>query len=130
MDQHCKNAMEVARFLESHKAVSKVNYLGLKSHPQHQLAKKQMRDYGGVLAFELKGGYKAGVKLMKNLEFCQLTATLGTIDTLIQHPASMSHSFVPAAQRLKYGITDGLVRMSIGIDDVQDVVEDLRQALE
>ena len=129
MEQHCKNAMTVAKFLQSHKAVSKVNYLGLKEHPDHQLAKKQMKNFGGVVSFELKNGYKAGEKLMKKIKFCQLTASLGTIDTLMQHPASMSHSFVPKAQREKYGITDGLVRISVGIENVEDVIADLKQAL-
>ncbi len=129
MEQHCANAMKVAGFLEKHPAVSKVNYLGLKSHPDHLLARKQMKNYGGVLSFELKNGYKAGEKLMKKIKLCQLTASLGTIDTLIQHPASMSHSFVPKAQREKYGITDGLVRLSVGIESVEDVISDLAQAL-
>ena len=88
-----------------------------------------MKNFGGVLSFELKNGYKAGEKLMKKIKFCKLTASLGTIDTLIQHPASMSHSFVPKAQREKYGITDGLVRVSVGIEDVKDVIADLGQAL-
>lgn len=129
MDKHCANALAVAKFLQTHKAVSKVNYLGLKEHPDHKLAKKQMRNYGGVLSFELKDGYKAGLKLMKKIKFCQLTASLGTIDTLIQHPASMSHHFVPKKQREEFGITDGLIRLSVGIEDVQDVINDLEQAL-
>ena len=129
MEQHCANAMAVAKYLQSHEAISKVNYLGLKDHPDHALAKKQMRNYGGVLSFELKKGYKAGEKLMKKIKFCKLTASLGTIDTLIQHPASMSHYFVPKVQREQYGITDGLIRLSIGIEDVNDVIADLEQAL-
>ena len=129
MEQHCANALAVATFLQSHPAVSKVNYLGLKNHPDHALAKKQMRKFGGVLSFELKNGYKAGERLMKKIKFCKLTASLGTIDTLIQHPASMSHSFVPKEQREAYGITDGLVRLSVGIEDVNDVIADLNQAL-
>lgn len=88
-----------------------------------------MKNFGGVLSFELKNGYKAGEKLMKKIAFCKLTASLGTIDTLIQHPASMSHSFVPKEQREAYGITDGLVRLSVGIEDVKDVIADLTQAL-
>src|SRR5262249_21231215 len=91
MEQHCANALAVAKFLQSHPAVSKVNYLGLKGHNDHPLAKKQMKNFGGVLSFDLKQGYKAGEKLMKKIKFCKLTASLGTIDTLIQHPASMSH---------------------------------------
>ena len=129
MDKHCSNALAVAQWLEAHKAISKVNYLGLASHPDHALAKKQMKDFGGVLSFEMKKGYKAGEKLMKQLELCKLTASLGTTDTLIQHPASMSHYFVPKEQREKFGITDGLVRLSVGIEDVRDIISDLEQAL-
>lgn len=126
---HSENAKAVAKFLEKHPAVSKVNYLGLKSHPAHSLAKKQMKDFGGVLSFELKDGYKAGLKLMKKVKLCRLTASLGTTDTLIQHPASMSHSFVPKAQREKFGITDGLVRLSIGLEDVRDIIADLENGM-
>ena len=129
MVEHCRNAMAVATMLEGHKAISKVHYLGLISHPDHALATQQMQDYGGVLSFELKGGYKAGVQLMKRLQLCQLTASLGTTDTLIQHPASMSHYFVPKPQREKFGITDGLVRLAVGIEAVADIITDLQQAL-
>jgi methionine-gamma-lyase len=129
MEQHCANALAVAKFLQGHPEVSKVNYLGLKEHADHILAKKQMKNFAGVLSFELKNGYKAGEKLMKKIKLCKLTASLGTIDTLIQHPASMSHSFVPKEQREAYGITDGLVRLSVGIEDVKDVIADLVQAL-
>ena len=129
MDKHCSNSLAVAKYLQTHPAVKEVHYLGLKDHPDHALAKKQMKDFGGVLAFDLKGGYKAGNKLMKKIRFCQLTASLGTIDTLLQHPASMSHSFVAKEQREKFGITDGLVRMSIGIENVEDIIQDIEQAL-
>jgi methionine-gamma-lyase len=129
MQQHCINALAVAKWLQAHKSVSKVNYLGLESHPDHILAQKQMKDFGGVLSFEMKKGYKAGEKLMKQLKFCKLTASLGTTDTLIQHPASMSHYFVPKEQREKFGITDGLVRLSVGIEDVEDIIADFDQAL-
>lgn len=88
-----------------------------------------MKDFGGVLSFELKDGYKAGLKLMKKVKLCRLTASLGTTDTLIQHPASMSHSFVPKAQREKFGITDGLVRLSIGLEDVRDIIADLENGM-
>ncbi len=129
MDKHCSNSLTVAKYLQSHPAVKEVHYLGLKNHPDHALAKKQMKDFGGVLAFDLKNGYKAGNKLMKKIKFCQLTASLGTIDTLLQHPASMSHSFVSKEQREKFGITDGLVRMSVGIENAADIIADLEQAL-
>ncbi|MFN8309085.1 MAG: aminotransferase class I/II-fold pyridoxal phosphate-dependent enzyme [Chitinophagales bacterium] len=129
MPQHCNNAMAVATFLQKHPAVAAVHYPGLKTHPDHHIAKKQMTAFGGVLSFELKGGIKAGKKLMKAVKWCQLTASLGATDTLIQHPASMSHSFVPKATRLKFGITDGLVRLSVGIEDASVIINDLRQAL-
>ncbi|MFN8298899.1 MAG: aminotransferase class I/II-fold pyridoxal phosphate-dependent enzyme [Chitinophagales bacterium] len=129
MEQHCKNATTIANYLHKHAAISKVNYLSLKDHPDHKLAKKQMRNFGGVLSFELKGGYKAGERFMKRIKFCKLTASLGTIDTLIQHPASMSHSFVPKAQREAFGITDGLIRMSVGLEDVNDILADIENAL-
>lgn len=129
MDQHCRNATAIANYLQKHAAVARVNYLSLKEHPDHKLAKKQMRNFGGVLSFELKGGYKAGERFMKRIKFCKLTASLGTIDTLVQHPASMSHSFVPKAQREAYGITDGLIRMSVGLEDVTDIIADIENAL-
>jgi methionine-gamma-lyase len=130
MDKHCANALAIAKFLSKHPKVKKVNYLGLTNHPEHKLAKQQMSNFGGVLSFELTGGFRAAKKLMKSVELCQLTASLGTTDTLIQHPASMSHYFVPKAQRLQYGITDGLVRLSVGIEDARDIIADLAQALE
>lgn len=129
MDKHCANAQAIAEYLSKHKAVKSVNYLGLTEHPDHALATKQMKAFGGVISFELKGGIKAGEKLMKKIKFMQLTASLGTIDTLIQHPASMSHSFVPKKQRQQFGITDGLVRLSVGIEDVEDIINDFEQAL-
>ena len=129
MEEHCRNAMVVATMLEKHPTVSLVNYLGLPSHPDHVIATRQMKNYGGVLSFELKGGYKAGVKLMKKLRICKLTASLGTTDTLIQHPASMSHYFVPVAQRKEFGITDGLVRLAVGIECVDDIIGDIEMSL-
>ena len=129
MDKHCSNAKAVATFLKNHPAVNKVNYLGFTDHPQHEIAKKQMRDYGGVISFELKGGLEAGIKLMKNVQLCTLTASLGTTDTLIQHPASMTHFNVPKAQREKFGITDGLIRLSVGIENVEDIIADLELGL-
>lgn len=129
MKQHCSNAIKVAAYLDKHPKVSRVYYPGLKSHPDHLLAKKQMLDFGGVLAFELKGGYKEAKKMLSRLRHCKLTASLGTIDTLIQHPASMSHYFMPKKQREQYGISDGLVRLSIGIEYAEDIIDDLNQAL-
>jgi methionine-gamma-lyase len=129
MEKHCDNAEKVAEWLQAHPAVERVNYTGLPTHPDHELALLQMRRFGGILSFELKGGVKAGIKLMNGVKHCVLTASLGTADTLIQHPASMTHVQVDKAQRLKFGITDGLVRLSVGIEDVDDIIADLEQAL-
>lgn len=129
MEKHCDNAERVAEWLQQHPAVERVNYTGLPAHPDHELAISQMRRFGGILSFELKGGVKAGIKLMNGVKHCVLTASLGTADTLIQHPASMTHVQVDKAQRLAFGITDGLVRLSVGIEDVEDIIADLEQAL-
>ncbi len=130
MKKHCENAMEVAKFLESHPKVERVFYPGLPSHPQHELAKTQMDDFGGMVTFEVKGGIEAGRKLMESVKMCVLAVNLGDVVTLLQHPASMTHWYVPKEERLKGGITDGLVRMSVGIESVEDIIYDLGQALE
>ncbi|MGI6575185.1 MAG: methionine gamma-lyase [bacterium] len=131
MERHCANAMEVAAFLEQHPAVDQVYYPGLASHPQHQLAKKQMSGkFGGMMSFELKGGLEAGKQLMNTLELCSLAVSLGDTETLIQHPASMTHSPYPKEDRLAAGITDGLVRLSVGLEDVADIIADLKQGLD
>ena len=122
--------MQVARYLENHPKVERVYYPGLESHPDHALARRQMHDYGGMIAFELKGGMKAGEALMNHVETCTLAVSLGNVDTLIQHPASMTHSGVPHEERLNAGITDGLVRLSVGIENVEDIIRDLECALE
>jgi len=127
MDRHCANAMIVAKYLESHPMVKVVHYPGLESFPQHELAKEQMEGFGGMIAFELKGGFQAAEKLLNNLEIISLAVSLGGVDTLIQHPASMTHAGVPKEERLKGGITDGLVRISVGIEDVEDIIEDLEK---
>jgi len=129
MKKHCENAMKVATFLEAHPKVSRVYYPGLPSHPQHEIAKKQMNDFGGMITFEVKGGIEAGVKLMESIKMCLLAVNLGDTATLLQHPASMTHWYVPREERLKGGITDGMVRMSIGIESVEDIIYDLDQAL-
>ena len=103
---------------------------GAKSHPQHELAKKQMRGFGTMISFELKGGLDAGKVLMDNVELATLAVSLGGVETLIQHPASMTHSGVDREKKLKAGITDGLVRLSIGIEDVEDLIDDISQALD
>lgn len=129
MERHSENAQKVAEFLEKHQAVEEVYYPGLSSHPQHELAKAQMDGFGGMMSFELKGGIEAGKTLMNSVKMISLAVSLGCVDTLIQHPASMTHSPVPKEDRLKAGITDGLVRLSVGIEDVEDIIEDLDQAL-
>jgi methionine-gamma-lyase len=129
MDRHCSNAMETAQFLDKHAAVSKVNYAGLSSHPDHATARKQMRHPGPMLSFELKGGLQAGITFMNKLKMCVRTVSLGTCDTLLSHPASMTHYGVPREEREKYGITDGLIRMNVGVENLQDIIADLSQAL-
>ncbi|MFI5133060.1 MAG: trans-sulfuration enzyme family protein [Chitinophagales bacterium] len=129
MDRHCNNAMEVAHFLENHSAIAKVNYTGLASHPDHKTALKQMRHPGAMLSFELKGGLQAGINFMNKLKMCVRTVSLGTCDTLLSHPASMTHYSVPKEEKEKYGITDGLIRMNVGIENIQDIIADLDQAL-
>ncbi|KKG13212.1 methionine gamma-lyase [Methanosarcina sp. 2.H.T.1A.6] len=129
MDRHAENAMKVASFLESHPAVMWVRYPGLSSHPQHEVAKKQMSGYGGMLSFEIRGGVEAGRRLMDSVRLCSLAVSLGATDTLIQHPASMTHACIPGHIRNKVGIKDGLVRLSVGIEDPEDIIADLEQAL-
>jgi methionine-gamma-lyase len=129
MQRHCANAEAVAMFLETNPAVSKVNYTGLSNHPDYATAKKQMRHPGGMLSFELKGGLEAGKAFMNKLKMCVRTVSLGTCDTLLSHPASMTHYGVPQEERIRYGITDGLIRMSVGIENIEDIKNDLTQAL-
>ena len=129
MERHCENAQEVAEFLEQHPKVERVNYNGLPSHPDHDLAKKQMSGFGGMMSFELKGGMEAGLAFMNKSKFCTLAPTLGDVDTLLLHPASMSHRGIAKEIRERNGITDGLIRLSVGIENVYDIVEDLKQAL-
>ena len=130
MDRQCSNALALAQFLEKHPAVEKVNYPGLPSHPDHVLARKQMPGgFGAMLSFELKGGLQAGLDCMNEIKFCTLAPTLGDVDTLILHPASSSHLAIPQEVRLQNGITDGLIRVSIGIENPSDIIEDLKQAI-
>lgn len=129
MQKHCQNASQVVRYLAAHPAVERVYYPGLESHPGHSLAKEQMQGFGGMIAFELKGGYEAGEKLMNRVRLCTLTVSLGDVDTLICHPASMTHSTLSREQRLQAGISDGLIRLSVGIENAGDLISDLGQAL-
>ena len=128
--RHCENAVQVATFLEAHPAVTWVRYPGLPSHPQYELAKHQMDAFGGMITLELKGGHRAGEHLVDRLQRCALAVSLGDVRTLICHPASTTHSHVPAEIRQQIGITDGLVRISVGLEDVEDILADLGQALE
>jgi methionine-gamma-lyase len=129
MERHCHNAIEIANYLESHPAVASVNYNGLPSHPDYYVSSKQMRHPGALMSIELKGGLQAGVQMMDKLQMCTRTVSLGTCDTLLCHPASMTHYGVSKEQREQYGITDGLIRMSIGMENVQDILVDLEQSL-
>jgi methionine-gamma-lyase len=130
IDRAQENAIKIAQFLEDHPKVKWVKYPGLPSHEQHELAKKQMKGFGTMLSFELKGGFDAGKTVMNNVEVALLAVSLGGVETLIQHPASMTHSKVEPDSKLKAGITDGLVRYSVGIENVEDLIEDLKQALD
>ena len=130
VEKHSANAMKVAEFLESHPAVDKVYYPGLKSFPQYELAKKQMRLPGAMIAFELKGGIEEGRKLMNNVKLCSLAVSLGDVETLIQHPASMTHSPYTPEERAAGGISDTLVRLSIGLEDAEDIINDLKTVLD
>ncbi len=129
MQRHCDNATQVAQFLHTHPAIEKVNYNGLQDHPDYAISQRQMKHAGAMMSFEVKGGFDAGVKFMNALQMCTRTVSLGTCDTLLSHPASMSHSSVPRENRLSYGITDGLIRLSVGIENIEDILEDFDQAL-
>ena len=129
VERNQENALKVARFLESHPKIAWIKYPGLKSHPQFKLAKKQMSGFSSMISFGLKGGLKAGRKLMDNVHLASLAVSLGGVETLIQHPASMTHAAVSKENKLNAGITDDLVRLSVGIEDVNDIINDLDQAL-
>lgn len=129
VDKHCENALKVAEFLEQQKNVKLVKYPFLKSHPQYKIAIKQMKQGGNIVAFEVKGGIDAGRKFLNALKMCSLSANLGDTRTIVTHPASTTHSKLSEAERLETGITDGLVRVSVGLENVNDIIEDLKQAL-
>ncbi len=130
MERHTHNAQIIAEFLDSHPKVASVSYPGLAGDPYHEVARRQMGGMGGMIAFEMKGGLEAGRRLVNSVELCTLAVSLGECDTLIEHPASMTHSTLTEEERRAVGITDGLVRLSVGIEDSADLVEDLKQALE
>ena len=130
MERHCKNARKVVEFLNNHPKIDKVYYPGLETHPGYEIAKKQMKDFGAMISFELKGGFEAGKTLLNSLKLCSLAVSLGDTETLIQHPASMTHSPYTKEEREAAGITDGLVRLSVGLENVEDIIADLEQGLE
>lgn len=129
MERHCSNAERVAAFLSSHPSIARVNYPGLPDHPDHDIAARQMKHYGSVMSIELKGGFDACVSFVNRLKLCINAVSLGTCDTLVSHPASTTHCGITREQRLAFGITDGLIRMSIGLETADDIIADLEQAL-
>jgi len=130
MKKHCENSIQIAEYLEKHPKVKWVRYPGLKSHPNYEVGLKQHKGHGGMISFELNGGFAAGEKVMNSVKLCQLAVSLGGVESLIQHPASMTHLTMGEAARKSAGITEGLVRLSVGIEDVNDIIVDLEQALE
>ncbi len=129
VDRHCENAMEVAEYLEKHEQVNGVRYPFLKSHPQYDIAVKQMKKGGNIVAFEVKGGIEGGRNFLNKLQMCSLSANLGDTRTIVTHPASSTHSKLSVEERQVVGITDGLIRVSVGLENISDIVEDLSQAL-
>lgn len=130
MRAHAENAMAVAQFLEQHPKITAVNYPGLESHPQHALAKAQMTGFGGMISFEVQGGIEAGKKVATSTKLFSLAESLGGVESLIGHPATMTHAAIPPEQRQAVGLSDGLIRISVGIEDIEDLLADLAQALE
>ena len=129
MERHCQNAQSIAEFLSQHKLVEKVYYPGLPTHPQHALASVQMKSFGGMISIVLKGGLTAAKRFLENVHLFSLAESLGGVESLIEHPALMTHASIPAQQRAGLGIVDGLVRLSVGIEDVRDLIDDLEKAL-
>jgi cystathionine gamma-lyase len=130
MERHAQNAMKVAQYLSTHPKVQKVTYPGLENHPQHALARKQMKGFGGMMTFDIKGGLEAARKFLKTVKIFACAESLGGVESLIEHPAIMTHASVPKETREVLGISDGLIRLSVGIEDAQDLVDDLKHALE
>ena len=129
MEKHCENAFEIASFLEEHEAIEKIYYPGLSNHPNHEIAKKQMNGFGGMITVVLKGGLKTATTFLERTKIFALAESLGGVESLIEHPAIMTHASVPAEVRKDLGIEDGLVRLSVGIESVEDLLDDLNQAL-
>ena len=130
MKKHASNAQGVAEFLENHPKVASVTYPGLPSHPMHQVAKEQMSGFSGMISFELTGGISAGKTLMNSVQLAQIAESLGSVETMIAHPTTMTHAAIPKEERLASGLTDGLVRLSVGIENLNDIIHDLEMALE
>ena len=130
LDRHCSNALKIAEFLESEEKISTVKYPFLKSHPQYEIAKKQMRQGGNVISFELKGGIEAGRKFIDNVQLCSRSANLGDTRSIVTHPASTTHNKLSDEERREVGITPGLVRISVGLEHVEDIIDDIQQALQ
>jgi len=129
MERHCSSALALAQWLEQQPQVSRVHYPGLESHPQHALAKRQMNGFGGIVTIEVKGGLKKARRMLERCELFALAESLGGVESLIEHPAIMTHASVPAANRKRLGISDGLVRLSVGVEDVRDLQNELSTAL-
>jgi len=129
MKAHCESALELAKWLEKHPAIERVIYPGLKSHPQHALAKRQMDGFGGIITIEVKGGLKKAKRMLERCELFALAESLGGVESLIEHPAIMTHASVPVANRKRLGISDGLIRLSVGVEDIADLRAELSSAL-
>lgn len=130
VERSCDNAKKIAEFLKGHKKISKVYYPGFKTHPNHKIAKKQMNNFGGMVSFDLKKNtFASAKKVLSGTKLFALAESLGGVESLIGHPASMTHASIPKADRLKVGLTDSLVRLSVGIEDINDLISDLDKAL-
>jgi cystathionine beta-lyase len=131
MERHCENAKKIVEFLSSHPKINKINWPGLKTHQGYEIAKKQMRDFGGMFSFTLKNdSSEKAVKFLTSLEYFALAESLGGVESLVGHPATMTHASIPKEEREKTGITDSLIRVSVGVEDVEDLIQDISQALD
>ena len=128
MERHCANALAVAKYLQKHPKVKLVHYPGLLTHPQHALARTQMNGFGGVLSFELDGNLEQGKTFVNSLKIFSLSVSLGAVESLVNHPASMTHKVISREERMKSGITDSMIRFSVGIEDLDDIIADIDQA--
>jgi cystathionine beta-lyase/cystathionine gamma-synthase len=130
MDRHCENGKKIAHYLRNHPKVDKVYWVGFEDHPNHDIAKKQMRGFGGMISFTLKGdNLDEAIKVLSSTKLFALAESLGGVESLIGHPASMTHGSIPREERIKNGLVDSLIRLSVGIEDVDDLIEDLNQAI-